>query len=269
MKRAFILCLSISVAVQIAAASNLISWVASNGVDSSTCGSRTQPCATFQKAHDNTTAGGMVKAVDAADYRPFTISKSITIDGTGTGAAITADNGATAINIFAGASDQITIRGLSIHTTGYGIEQNIGNVHIENVIVTGSGSFEGVIAVSTLTASHLSVIGGGQGVLANVGSSVTIRDSVLRGNQAGILVRGSNGNGATAMIERCEISFNTTGIQSDASSGPALVRISDSVITGNTTGLSQVRGGTIISFRTNMLAGNGVDGTPSLSTSLK
>jgi len=43
----------------------------------------------------------------------------------------------------------------------------------------------------------------------------------------------------------------------------------DTVITGNTTGISALNGAQIISFRTNLLAGNGIDGATPFSISLK
>ncbi len=60
-----------------------------------------------------------------------------------------------------------------------------------------------------------------------------------------------------------------TVLQSGTINSPGTLRISDMVITGNGTGLLPNNGGQIISFRTNMIAGNGTDGAPSLGTSLK
>jgi hypothetical protein len=67
------------------------------------------------------------------------------------------------------------------------------------------------------------------------------------------------------------LSFNTTGLLSDnGTTGPgATARISDSVITGNNLGISAVNGGQIITFRTNMVAGNTTDGSTLFSTSLR
>jgi hypothetical protein len=67
------------------------------------------------------------------------------------------------------------------------------------------------------------------------------------------------------------LSFNSIGLQADNGPGGAgsTARISDSVITGNTTDISAVNGGQIITFRTNMLAGNSTDGSTPFSISLK
>src|SRR5215831_15068534 len=68
-------------------AQSTTSWVSSTGSDLNPC-SRTAPCQTFQHAHDSAATNGIVKAVDAANYGPLNITKSITIDGNGVGAEI-------------------------------------------------------------------------------------------------------------------------------------------------------------------------------------
>jgi hypothetical protein len=57
------------------------SWVSNSGNDTNTRGTISSPCKTFQKAHDNTVAGGEVDVLNAGDYGTLAISKSITIDG--------------------------------------------------------------------------------------------------------------------------------------------------------------------------------------------
>ena len=59
------------------------SWVASGGSDGNTC-IRSAPCLTFQRAHDVTNAGGVMHCVDPGDFGLLTITKSVTIDCTGT-----------------------------------------------------------------------------------------------------------------------------------------------------------------------------------------
>src|SRR3954447_13289241 len=61
-------------------------WVASTG--GGTACSRGSPCATFQAAQNATDANGQVSCVDAADYGPVTLTKSITIDCSDVGATI-------------------------------------------------------------------------------------------------------------------------------------------------------------------------------------
>ena len=180
MKRVCIL--SIIAAASLTAASNNISWVASNGQDTATCGARNQPCATFQKAHDNTKAGGAVKAVDAADYGIVNITKAITIDGAGTGATILvlpADFLGLVVN--AGASDSVTIRGLSILCGSgvIGINVSSGLVHLEDVLISGPAS-TGLVAAAPLTAERLTVTGAAIAGVSIPPGPISLRDSPER-----------------------------------------------------------------------------------------
>ncbi len=62
-------------------------WVSGVGDDANPC-SRTAPCKTFQGAISKTATGGVINAIDPAGYGAVTITKSITIDGTGTNASV-------------------------------------------------------------------------------------------------------------------------------------------------------------------------------------
>src|SRR5262245_48397743 len=87
-------------------------WVSGVGDDANPC-SRTAPCKTWAGAISKTAPCGEIDALDPGGFGAVTITKSITLDGTGTLASILASlvNG---ITINAGLSDVITIRGLSI-----------------------------------------------------------------------------------------------------------------------------------------------------------
>jgi hypothetical protein len=67
-------------------------FVASNGVGAA-C-TRAAPCATFQEAHDATDSAGEINCIDAGNFAPLTITKSITVDCAGTLGAIRAAAGA-------------------------------------------------------------------------------------------------------------------------------------------------------------------------------
>src|SRR6266568_9607644 len=64
-------------------------FVSGLGSDGNPC-SRTSPCRTFQHGHDVVAAGGEVIALDSAGYGGVSITKSVTINGEGVHAAITA-----------------------------------------------------------------------------------------------------------------------------------------------------------------------------------
>src|SRR5919197_5265586 len=96
-------------------------WVSGVGDDANPC-SRTAPCKTFAGAISKTAAGGEIDALDQGGFGAVTITKSITIDGTGTFASVLASgtNGVN-VNIAVGAADplrQVRLRGLSINGAG-------------------------------------------------------------------------------------------------------------------------------------------------------
>src|SRR6266550_4247623 len=62
-------------------------WVSGVGDDVNPC-SRTAPCKTFAGAISKTAAGGEIDVLDPGGFGAVTITKSITIDGTGTFASI-------------------------------------------------------------------------------------------------------------------------------------------------------------------------------------
>src|SRR5262249_38802870 len=55
-----------------------------SGAGAGTTCTRAAPCATFQAAHNATDPGGEVNCIDPGDFGAVTITKSITIDCTGT-----------------------------------------------------------------------------------------------------------------------------------------------------------------------------------------
>src|ERR1044072_3133643 len=57
-------------------------WVSGIGDDANPC-SRTAPCKTFAGAISRTAAGGFIDVLDPGGYGNVTITKSITIDGSG------------------------------------------------------------------------------------------------------------------------------------------------------------------------------------------
>src|SRR5437660_12771571 len=112
-------------------------WVSGVGDDANPC-SRTAPCKTFAGAISKTAAGGEIDALDPGGFGAVTITKSITLDGTGTFASILASL-TTGIIINAASTDVITIRGISINGFCNGIRgMNIlqaKTVNIEDCVI--------------------------------------------------------------------------------------------------------------------------------------
>src|SRR3954463_5239202 len=72
-------------------------WVSGVGDDVNPC-SRTAPCKTFAGAISKTANGGEIDALDPGGFGTITITKAITIDGTGTFASIL-NSGVNGVNV--------------------------------------------------------------------------------------------------------------------------------------------------------------------------
>lgn len=218
-------------------------WVSGVGDDANPC-SRTAPCKTWAGAISKTAPCGEIDALDPGGFGAVTITKSITLDGTGTFASILASL-TTGIIINAQATDVITIRGLSINGFCNGI-RGINILQAKTVNIEDCVIFRFV----------------NEGILAqdNNGLELNVRNSVIRDNTGdGIgasssgagganqvkvaLVNSSfsgNGNGVHAKInsrwgaENCNFSGNTgNGVLADGGTG--VIRISNSSIFNNAT----------------------------------
>ena len=115
-------------------------FVAARGSDSNPC-TIAAPCLTFQRAHDTVAFGGVIEALDPANYGSVTITRSISIQGHGF-AEIGVDAGKTGIQVPRTAADAVVyLNGLIIDGNGHGmrgIEFNGGkSLRIENCIVRG------------------------------------------------------------------------------------------------------------------------------------
>jgi hypothetical protein len=221
-----------------------------------------------------TNSGGIIKAMDAGEYGPITISKPITIDGNGVGASILMTSFA-GINVTAAAT--IGIRNLAIQgscSSCWGINANFvagGNITIDNVSISGAGVYldlggalGGAAEIYRLTVSN----GSSTGVVLKNGTFI-VSDSVVRNSGYGIAVYGA-GVATQAMIKGSQIIANAgTGLFVQNNGSVATVRISDCLISGNTMGTDTSLGGQIITFRNNTWAGNITDGTTPFSVSLK
>src|SRR5580765_4697389 len=102
-----------------AAAQATRTWVSGVGDDAIPC-SRTAPCKTFAGAISKTADCGEIDALDPGGFGAVTITKSITIDGTGTLAGILASL-TTGVIVNAPQDKVVTLRGLSINGACNGI----------------------------------------------------------------------------------------------------------------------------------------------------
>jgi Right handed beta helix region len=221
-------------------------WVSGVGDDVNPC-SRTAPCKTFAGAISKTAATGEINCLDPAGYGAVTITKSITIDCTGTfGSILGSGTNGIVINVAAGV---VRIRGLSINGGLTGVDGlrvlAAGKVSLEDVVIDG------------FTQNGVSV--------ENTGDvKVTINKATIRNNN-GAAVNGNSAGTADITVVNSLLSGNDKGIGAGANS---TIRISGNSILYNTIGLS-VSQGKIVSFQNNVIDGNGTNGAPTSKATLQ
>jgi hypothetical protein len=149
---------------------------------------------------------------------------------------------------------------------------------VSETIVTenGSGTGQGIRIAPTVggTASvvlnRVEVVNNFSGISASSANSstvgrvidITVRDSVAAGNtNFGIVARSTaEGHQVFMMLDRVSSDFNATGVEADGSS--AIIAMSGSTVTGNSTGLSSLNGGILGSYQNNNVIGNVTNGVP-------
>ena len=264
-------------------------WVSGVGDDANPC-SRTAPCKTFAGAISKTAACGEISVLDPGGFGAVTITKSITLDGTGTLAGILAA-GTTGIIVNAAATDVITIRGLSINGACTGIrgmnilqaktvnvedtvifrflnegilvnETNDMQLNIRNSVIrdnVGDG-----LGVSTANPFHVfgalvnsSFNGNGTGLHAKLNARITAETCSFSGNGGnGVLADGGTGVGN---ITNSIVSNNGSNGVNGGSGG--VVRINGCDIFSNIgSGALVSGGGEVDTYGNNRILANGTDG---------
>ena len=265
-------------------------WVSGVGDDANPC-SRTAPCKTFAGAISKTAAKGEIDTLDPGGFGTVTITKAIAIDGTAGLGGIA--SGLTNGIIINAAGADVILRNLDINGTGNGISGIVifaaATVRVENCKIF---RFSGRGIEDRRTAGHLSVTNtivndnGQTGILAMSGAAGTLNVSVdhvqMHGNgNSGLAITG----GARAVVAHSSATSNAVmGFYADtgafldvedsvafgnANTGVmaltgATVRLSNTTVTNNSTGLHVGFGSNILSFGSNRIAGNtGSNGAPS------
>ena len=199
-------------------------WVSGVGDDVNPC-SRTAPCKTFAGAISKTAKDGEIDTLDPGGFGAVTITKSITLDGTGTLAAILAPK----------------INGIIINITDP--DDVAKAVRIRGLSINGMGS-------------------GLQGIKVIAANKVVVEDSVIDGFTNGI---GVTATGGAQVFVKSTVIRNNSGAGINVGSGGSQVVISDVAVVFNGTGLATASGGTIVSFKNNTIYGNKKDGEPTSS----
>jgi hypothetical protein len=250
--------LALAVAIGAAAAATPASaqatrtWVSGLGDDVNPC-SRTAPCKTFAGAISKTAPGGEINCLDPAGFGAVTITKSITIDCTGTLGGILASS--TTGVIVNGAGAIVFLRGLEINggppnlpgVNGVrflqGASLNIEDCTIYNFLGASPNGF-GVIVNNTSTQVELfvtnttihnngpvsGVSGGGIGIIpTGTGSARFTLNNVRLNNNAltGLLVNtsGTTGSAIAGTIGNSAFNGSGTGINLQTAVGGTSIGI--------------------------------------------
>jgi hypothetical protein len=272
-------------------------WVSGVGDDANPC-SRTAPCKTFAGAISKTAVGGFIDVLDPGGFGTVTITKSITIDGSGGSVAgILATGGISGI-IVNSATAIVHLRNLSIESPLPGGPSAQGNngidviaasqVHVEHCVIASfvnsainfhpsSGSLfvsdttimnntnNGIIvATGRATVENLHANANGSAVIVSGNAIATVRNSYAAGNATafGAIVNPA----AVINLESVVASQNTTAV---SVSGGGTARISNSTIASNSSnGLLNDGSSFLVSLQGNALIGNPVS-FPFTSTVIK
>jgi len=266
-------------------------WVSGVGDDVNPC-SRTAPCKTFAGAISKTASPGIINCLDPGGFGAVTITKSITIDCTGTIGSVLS-SGVQGIIVNGLSTDKVVIRAVDINGAGTTLGTN-GVNYIQAASVAlydvniANYSNDGVKVSATVAGGHKLLLVGcqvlnnvrgvevfptapatcdldvdrsnfdnnapGNGIdIVSANCTATVQNSSLTHNGGGLQVQSASGSAA---LNNCLISHNGTGVF-----GAAEVRLNNCSVTNNTTGLS----GTTKGFQSNMIIGNGGGNSPTTS----
>jgi hypothetical protein len=231
-------------------------FVAALGSDSNPC-TFSQPCRTFQHAHDVALPGAEIDVLDPAGYGSVTITKAISIQGHGF-SGISVSSGGIGITINAGATDKINLRGLLLEGAGTGgnaILFNTGESLALQDSLVRNFSGDGLVFRPNQTApAKLSVLGTHIVHNASIGLSIAnlssgavtavIHGTAVDDNGAGVLVEGNGGTGPLSVAATDTIVSNNTsgaayGFSVEAINGHSVstLVLTRATVIGNATGL--------------------------------
>jgi len=186
-------------------------WVSGVGDDANPC-SRTAPCKTFAGAISKTAPCGEIDVLDPGGFGALTITKCISIESEEFAGVLV--SGTPAFIISAGASDNVTIRGITIEGIGTGTS-----------------------AIRILTAGHVSIehcwinnfVNEGVDINTSTNTTVSIKDTIIKNiapgagfpNGFGVYIHPTAGT-PRVNLDNVRSEHNFGGLRLDA--GTAVVR---------------------------------------------
>ncbi|MEA2905067.1 MAG: hypothetical protein QOI12_2454 [Alphaproteobacteria bacterium] len=234
-----------------AQAQNARTFVSANGSDLNTC-ARTQPCRTFQAAHDKTNTGGEINVLDPAGYGVVTITKSISIVNDGVGSAgILVPANQVGVNIDADDA-VVNLRGLIIEGSGIGDDGILfgrgKSLTVENCVVRNlngnglslipsvSGSLKSIAVTNSDVANN-----GAYGIVVQPSGSGTLkavfnRVAVYSNGFAGLLIQSGDNVTMDATVTDSIAGYNLTGgfgVGVNLGAAPAALMVARSLVVGN------------------------------------
>jgi hypothetical protein len=201
-------------------------WVSGVGDDNNTVNgcSRTATCKTFAAAISVTDTNGEINCVDPGGFGSITITKSITIDCTGTFGGILASgvNGVTInLNATPDPLKSVVLRGISINGAG-----NAGQAGLKGV---------SILSALVVTLENVEIMNFAQQGVADTRTApgkLFIKNSVIRNNAGAGIVAVATGGTSTTSIENTHSINNLYGL---ATGNNNQVKITRSVFSGNST----------------------------------
>jgi hypothetical protein len=271
-------------------------WVSGVGDDVNPC-SRTAPCKTFAGTISKTAAGGEISVLDPGGFGAVTITKAITINGTGTLASILSA-GTNGIIVNAGVNDTVIIRDISINGAGtgvngirflagktlmvdhcwiygvttHGIDVNktaSGNLKVIDTVIENCTQ-DGISIITTAgqingTIDRTRIMNCGNGLHAKNSSRVIARNCVFSNNTTNGVFSDATAAFATIRVWESQISLNgANGVQAgNAGGGASGAEIALNQINHNTAnGVLVGTGGGVETFGNNSIRGNTTDACP-------
>jgi hypothetical protein len=182
--------LSVGAARPALALANRVFVSARSGNNANSCDNINTPCQTFAGAVTQLNPNGEVIVLDSGGYGPVTITQAVTIEAPAGVTAFIHPPSGDAITINTGATDKVTLRGLTLNVGFNGIVVNsVGTLIVENCFITG-------------------FIGGG--ILMSAAGRLNVKGTDITGCSEGIYVSNTTGL-VEASIDRCHLDGNTHG----------------------------------------------------------
>jgi hypothetical protein len=198
-------------------------FVSAAGSDSNNCINTNSPCRHFQQAYNKMPNGGEIDVLDPANYGALTVSHTLSIVGRGW-ATLSPVAGQPAISIGAGASDKISISGLTLDGANL-----IGTTGIQ--FASGANLTISDSVIQNFTGNGINFQPEGSS-----GISVS-RTFVGKNSFAGILVDPQGSASATADFEQVQTQYNAASygivIDANATTGSINATATDSISSNN------------------------------------